>query len=78
MGRKKFIKSQLIEVNGKKVEVSIFGTAIKPGDKNILGNIEELLEEEKVENVVKNILDEIEQIALKYPDKKNFDIQHQY
>ena len=70
MGRKKFIKSQLIEVNGKKVEVSIFGTAIKPGDKNALGNIEELLEEEKVENVVKNILDEIEQIALKYPDKK--------
>jgi translation elongation factor P/translation initiation factor 5A len=70
MGRKKFIKNQLIEVNGKKVEVSIFGTAIKPGDKNVLGNIEELLEEEKVENVVKNILDEIEQIALKYPDKK--------
>jgi len=70
MGRKKFIKNQLIEVNGKKVEVSIFGTAIKPGDKNVLGNIEELLEEEKVENVVRNILDEIEQIALKYPDKK--------
>ena len=70
MGRKKFIKNQLIEVNGKKVEVSIFGTAINPGDKNVLGNIEELLEEEKVENVVKNILDEIEQIALKYPDKK--------
>lgn len=70
MGRRKFIKKQLIEVNGKKVEVSIFGTAIKPGDKNVLGNIEELLEEEKVENVVKNILDGIEQIALKYPDKK--------
>lgn len=70
MTRKKFIKKQIIEVNGKEVEVSIFGTTIKPGDKNVLGNIDELLKEEKIENVVKNILEEIEKIALKYPDKK--------
>jgi len=72
MSRRKFIKKQLIEVNGKKVEVSIFGTTIKPGDKNVLGSIDKLLEEDKIENVVKNILDEIEKIALKYPyEKKN-------
>lgn len=70
MARRKFIKKQLIEVNGRKVEVSIFGTSIKSGDKNVLGNIGKLLEEEKIENIVKNILDEIEKIALKYPDKK--------
>lgn len=70
MDRRKFIKKQIIEVDGKKVEVSIFGTTIKPSEKNVLGDIDGLLEEEKIENVVKNILTAIENISIKYPDKK--------
>jgi hypothetical protein len=70
MPRKKFIKKQIIEVNGKKVEVSIFGTTIKPGEENVLKNIDDLLKEEKIENIVKDIFMEIEKIAIKYPHKK--------
>jgi hypothetical protein len=70
MARKKFIKKQTIEVEGKSVEVSIFGTTITPGGKNVLNNIDELLEEDKIENIVKDILTKIEKIAAKYPSKK--------
>lgn len=69
MVKKKFIKKQIIDVNGKEVEVSMFGTSIKPGGKDVLGDIDDLLEEEKLENIVQEIFSKIETIALKYPDK---------
>ena len=70
MQKRKFIKKQTIDVNGKKVEVSIFGTSIKLNDKETLSNINNLLEEEKIESSIGKMLKEIEHISLKYPYKK--------
>lgn len=77
MVKKKFIKKQSIEVNGKMVKVSMFGTSIKPGKKDVLGDIDNLLEEEKLENILQDIFNKIERIALKYPDK-NKNLKYYY
>lgn len=70
MRRKKFIKNTLIEVDGKKVRVPIFGTTIKLGDKNMMESIDEWFEEDKIENIIKDVLKKIEKISTKYDDKK--------
>ena len=77
--RRKFIKKQFIEVNGKKVEVSIFGTSIKLNETNTLASIDNLLEEEKIERSIRNILEKIKPVAQKYPIKMRMkNLQYYY
>lgn len=64
------IRKKKIKIDGKEIEVDAFDTRLIPGSGKENDAIERLLEEEKIEEEIKNIMRKIKKIAKNYPNKQ--------
>lgn len=64
------LRRQKIEIDGKEIEVDVFDTRLIPGRGKEEEAVNQLLKEEEIEKEIKNVIEKINKISEKYPNKQ--------